>query len=155
MQFLPILTNTMNKRLFAAVAASACCACSAPRKIAENSSRSFSTTTHIVSHPETIEIRLPVYCLDRSTADSVSELVSPVASSTARINADGTLSHTLRTSDSALAVAVASTTVSVDSVTTAGTSSQTAPAAPALSGWLVAAVLAAIVILTGACRKIR
>jgi len=58
-------------------------------------------TIHVIEHTEFIpvitEIKIPVISLERTTRDSTSFLENQYASSTARINTDGSLYHDLNT----------------------------------------------------------
>ena len=47
--------------------------------------------------PDTVFVEIPAQTAERTTADSVSHLENDYATSDARINADGTLTHTLAT----------------------------------------------------------
>jgi len=53
--------------------------------------------TRIVYVPDTVIVEIPAQTAERTTADSVSHLENDFATSDARINADGTLTHTLAT----------------------------------------------------------
>lgn len=64
------------------------------------------TKTHVytVYVPETLFVEVPAQTAERTTSDSVSHLENDFALSDARINRDGTLSHTLETKPRELAV---------------------------------------------------
>lgn len=106
-------------RILMLIPAVAICSCSVSRKTEQTTAHSFSATTRTISRPDTIAVRLPVYSLSRTTADSVSELDCPIAKASARINPDGTLSHSLQTTDTAIRAPVTATTITVDSTATA------------------------------------
>lgn len=62
------------------------------------------TRVYTVYVPETLLVEIPAQTAERTTADSVSHLENDYARSDARINRDGTLSHTLETKPRELAV---------------------------------------------------
>ncbi len=90
--------------------------CSSSRRTGFESDLRINTTTKTITHPETIGIRLPVYSLRQTVVDSTSTLQTPVAKSEARINPDGSLSHSLTTTDTVLNVPVTGTTVSTERI---------------------------------------
>lgn len=135
-------------RILTLIPAVAMCACSVSRKSEQTTGHSFSATTRTISRPDTIAVRLPVYSLSRTTADSVSELDCPLAKASARINPDGTLSHSLQTVDTAIRAPVTSTTVTVDSTATA-TAAITHNSRDSLTqNWPLSLILIIILLLT-------
>ena len=131
------------------IPAVAMCACSVSRKTEQTAAHSFSATTRTISRPDTIAVRLPVYSLSRTTADSVSELDCPIAKASARINPDGTLSHSLQTVDTAIRSPVTATTVTVDSTATATAAAITHNSRDSLTqNWPLSLILIIILLLT-------
>lgn len=76
-----------------------CCTC---RKATTQVVEQRQDSTHIeyrertVYVPDTVFVEIPKQTAERTTADSVSHLENDYASSDARINTDGTLTHTLQ-----------------------------------------------------------
>lgn len=130
------------------VPAVAICSCSVSRKTEQTTGHSFSATTRTISRPDTITVRLPVYSLSRTTADSVSELDCPLAKASARINPDGTLSHSLQTVDTAIRTPVISTTVTVDSTATATVATAYDSRDSPTQNWFLPALLIVILLLS-------
>lgn len=128
--------------------------CSTSRQTARESSRHITATTKTVTEPETIDVRLPVYSLRHTVIDSTSTLHTPVALSEARINHDGSLTHSLSTADTTLRVPVVATTVSTESTNEESSNSfHTNRTLPNASGWFELIVLGLIVIaLLKKCR---
>lgn len=75
--------------------------CSPCKHLAETQEQHDSTLTKVVTQTyyvkDTVRIEIPAQTAERTTADSVSELENDYATSTARINPDGTLYHDLKT----------------------------------------------------------
>ena len=130
------------------VPAVAICSCSVSRKTEQTTGHSFSATTRTISRPDTIAVRLPVYSLCRTTADSVSELDCPLAKASARINPDGTLSHSLQTIDTAIRAPVTSTTITVDSTATATAATSYDSRDLPTHNWFLPALLIVILLFT-------
>lgn len=59
---------------------------------------------HVIFVPDTVYVEIPPQTAERTTADSVSHLENDYASSDARLNFDGTLTHTLFTKPQTMSV---------------------------------------------------
>ncbi len=74
--------------------------CASHRSVSETESRDSVRVEYrerIIKVPDTVFVDIPAQTAERTTADSVSHLENDYALSDARINADGTLFHSLNT----------------------------------------------------------
>lgn len=77
---------------------SSCCPCkNLTTETKTHDSVRVETNTVTVYVPDTVYIEIPAQNAERTTADSTSHLENDYATSDARINADGTLFHSLKT----------------------------------------------------------
>lgn len=75
-----------------------CCPCkNLTNERSEHDSVRVETNTVIAYVPDTVFIEIPAQAAERTTADSTSHWENDYATSDARINADGTLFHSLKT----------------------------------------------------------
>lgn len=103
--------------LYAMMMTLLCCGCKTthPAVMPEVVETNNKTDTKIV-HIETIDtvfIKIPAQSAERTTPEEVSHLETDYAESDARINADGTLTHTLRNKSTPVSVSVRKTTDTV------------------------------------------
>lgn len=91
----------MKALLYVFIVAILLAGCSPCKHLAETQEQHDSTLTKVVTQTyyvkDTVRIEIPAQTAERTTADSVSELENDYATSTARINPDGTLYHDLKT----------------------------------------------------------
>lgn len=93
--------------------------CSSPSKLLETTkSDSLRIETRYIKYTEkdTVYFEIPAQAAERVTKDSVSHLENDYAISDARVNADGTLSHELRTKPQAKPVPAEKTVERRDSI---------------------------------------
>lgn len=127
--------------------------CSSTKKTSATQSSSMRATSHTVTTPDTLSIILPSHSLERTlvSGDSVSTLSCPTATSTATINHDGTLTHTLKTNNNPMSVPILTTTTTTDTTitTNSGTSHDTSSTSPfSHAAWpLCLAVLLIVIIM--------
>ena len=124
--------------------------CSSTKKTSATQSSSMRATSHTVTTPDTLSIILPSHSLERTlvSGDSVSTLSCPTATSTATINHDGTLTHTLKTNNNPVSVPILTTT-DTTFTTNSGTSHDTSSTSPfSHAAWpLCLAVLLIVIIM--------
>ncbi|MCM1020936.1 MAG: hypothetical protein NC343_02045 [Muribaculum sp.] len=115
----------MYKHIACALPLLICFGCSTSKSVASTENRKVNSQTTSVTVPDTLQVKLPHYHIERRTTDSVSEITTPIASARAVLNSDGSLIHTLETSDSPLEIPVQQVT-ETSMVTTASTDTHTA-----------------------------
>lgn len=93
-------------------------ACASSKNSSARQNISLRATTRTNTVPDTINIVLPQHSLERTApaGDSLSTLTCPAATSTARINPDGSITHSLRTNTGPIPVPLLATTVQTDTI---------------------------------------
>lgn len=90
------------KRLLSIALSCLLCACGTQKKftttvIAESENKNVEVRYEKIFVPDTVYLEIPAQTAERTTKDSTSNLENDFATSTARINPDGTLYHDLNT----------------------------------------------------------